>query len=255
MERTTKQIATQLAISARNPDSVAGKAWNKLAFGDHPYGRPSDGTPETMAAIRREDLVTLHRRILTREHLKIVAVGDIDPKALGDLLDKLFADLPAKSELAVVPAITLRGGGALQVIEMPVPQSVARFGMAALMRKDPDFMAATVVNQILGGGGFASRLMEEVREKRGLAYSVYSYMAPYTRSGTFGGGVATKNSILLVEYVIMARRDLGLARLALSHRGRRLFAPAAAFADESGSRSVASKFYVTAGVVFPRLGT
>ncbi len=194
VERVSKQIASQLAISARNPDSVAGKAWSKLAFGDHPYGRASDGTPETMAALKREDLANVHRRIFAKEHLKVVAVGDIDPKALGEMLDKVFADLPAKAELVAIPPFTLRTGGALQVIEMPVPQSVARFGMAAMMRKDPDFMAATVMNQILGGGGFASRLMEEVREKRGLAYSVYSYMAPYKHTGTFGGGVATKNS-------------------------------------------------------------
>jgi zinc protease len=197
VERTTKQIVAQLAFSARNPEQVAAKAWNRLAFADHPYGRPSDGTPETVASLRREDLLAMHRRIFTREHLKVVAVGDIEPKALGEMLDKLFGALPAKSDLVTVPPITLRAGGALEVIEMPVPQSVARFGLAAMMRKDPDFMAATVVNQILGGGGFASRLMEEVREKRGLAYSVYSYMAPYSRSGTFGGGVATKNSELV----------------------------------------------------------
>lgn len=197
VERTTKQIAAQLAFSARNPEQVASKAWNKLAFGDHPYGRPSDGTPESVAALRRDDLEAVHRRIFTRQHLKVVAVGDIEPEALGLMLDRLFGELPAKSELEPVPPITLRSGGALQVIEMPVPQSVARFGLAAMLRKDPDFMAATVVNQILGGGGFASRLMEEVREKRGLAYSVYSYMAPFTRSGTFGGGVATKNSELV----------------------------------------------------------
>ena len=207
VERTAKQIASQLTISARNPDSVAGKAWNKLAFGDHPYGRSSDGTLESMKGLNREDLVTLHRRIFTREHLKVVAVGDIEPKSLGDMLDKLFADLPAKSELTAIANMTLRSGGAMQVIEMPVPQSVARFGMAAMMRKDPDFMAATVMNQILGGGGFASRLMEEVREKRGLAYSVYSYMAPYTRAGTFGGGVATKNSEM-VQSLDVIRNEL-----------------------------------------------
>jgi len=82
----------------------------------------------------------------------------------------------------------------MEVIDMPVPQSAARFGLAAMPRKDPDFMAATVVNQILGGGGFASRLMEEVREKRGLAYGVYSFLSPMQRSAAFSGGVATKNS-------------------------------------------------------------
>jgi zinc protease len=123
-----------------------------------------------------------------------VAVGDIDAKALGEMIDKLFADLPAKADLTPVAAIKLKAGGAMEVLEMPVPQSAARFGFAAMPRKDPDFMAATVVNQILGGGGFASRLMEEVREKRGLAYGVWSAVAPMSQSAVFSGGVATKNA-------------------------------------------------------------
>jgi len=194
VERVKKQISAQLAIQARDPERVASRAWSKLAFGNHPYGRPVDGTPDTVGSITSEDLKAYHGRVFAKNTLKVVAVGDIDAATLGKLIDYVFLGLAEKAELADIPHVTLKDGGALEVIEMPVPQSVARFGMAAMLRKDPDFMAATVVNQILGGGGFASRLMEEVREKRGLAYSVYSYMAPLTRSGTFGGGVATKNA-------------------------------------------------------------
>jgi len=92
-----------------------------------------------------------------------------------------------------VPYVEPMKGGALRVIEMPVPQSVATFGLAGIPRKDPDFIPAFVMNHILGGGGFSSRLMEEVREKRGLAYSVYSYLQPYQHTAIFAGGVATKN--------------------------------------------------------------
>src|SRR5690606_11020367 len=91
------------------------------------------------------------------------------------------------------PFVEPKKGGNLEVVEMPVPQSVATFGMAGIMRKDPDFIPAFVMNHILGGGGFSSRLMEEVREKRGLAYSVYSYLQPYQHASIFAGGVATKN--------------------------------------------------------------
>ena len=194
IERVKKQIASQLAFQEKDPERVAGKSWSKLAFGDHPYGRPVDGTMESVNAITVDDIKGYHRRVFARDTLKIVAVGDIDAKQLGAMLDKLFADLPAKAELVSVPQIALKSGGAMEVIEMPVPQSAARFGFGAMARKDPDFMAATVVNQILGGGGFASRLMEEVREKRGLAYGVHSFLAPMARSAAFSGGVATKNS-------------------------------------------------------------
>jgi zinc protease len=195
VERVKKQISSQLAFQAKDPERVAGKAWSRLAFGDeHPYGRPVDGTPETIATVTSDDLKALHRRTFARDTLKVVAVGDIDAKTLGEVLDKVFGDLPAKSELTPVPSATIRSGGVVEVIEMPVPQSAARFGFAAMARKDPDFMAATVVNQILGGGGFASRLMEEVREKRGLAYGVHSFLAPMARAAAFSGGVATKNA-------------------------------------------------------------
>ena len=104
----------------------------------------------------------------------------------------MFGDLAAKADLVDVPQTQI-AKGSQTIIEMNVPQSVAVFGLPAMARKDPDFMPAFVLNQILGGGGFASRLMEEVREKRGLAYSVYSYIQPYQNASIFAGGVATKN--------------------------------------------------------------
>jgi zinc protease len=194
VDRVKRQISMQLAFQEKDPERVAGKAWSRLAFGDHPYGRPVDGTPSTVGAITPDDVRAYHRRVFARDTLKVVVVGDIDAKTLGALLDDVFGSLPAKAELNAVQPIALKTGGALEVIEMPVPQSAARFGFSAMARKHPDFMAATVVNQILGGGGFASRLMEEVREKRGLAYGVWSYIAPMTHAAAFNGGVATKNA-------------------------------------------------------------
>ena len=193
VERIKKQLAASLAFAARDPNKVAGKAWSAMAFPGHPYGRPAEGTAQSLASITGADLKDYHARVFARSRLKVVAVGDIDAKTLGLLLDKVFGDLPAEARITPVPDVTLKSGGAIEVIEMPVPQSVATFGSAAMLRKDADFMTAFVVNQILGGGGFASRLMEEVREKRGLAYSVYSYLSPMSHSGVFGGGVATKN--------------------------------------------------------------
>jgi zinc protease len=193
VDRIRKQLLANLAYAAKNPQQVAGKAWNEGAFPGHPYGRHANGTVESLAAIQPADLEAFRKRTFARDTLKVVAVGDIDAKTLGEILDKVFGELPAKAELVPVPNTVPKPAEKLQIVEMDVPQSVVQFGMAGVARKDDDFIPAFVMNQILGGGGFASRLTEEVREKRGLAYSVYSYMQPLRYAATFGGGVATKN--------------------------------------------------------------
>jgi len=120
-------------------------------------------------------------------------VGDIDPETLSKTLDRLFGGLPEKAALARVADADPPLGPSREVIAMDVPQSVAQFGHRGVARKDDDFIPAYVLNYIIGGGGFASRLMEEVREKRGLAYSVYSNLFPYQHGAVFVGNVATKN--------------------------------------------------------------
>ncbi len=193
MERIRGQLLAGLAFAEKDPDRVAAREWFSAAFPNHPYGRPAAGTAKSIAKIKSADLESYRKRVFAKDTLKVVAVGDIDAATLGDILDRVFGDLPAKADLAPVPIVEPRKGGSLQVVEMPVPQSVATFGLAGIPRKDADFMPAFVMNHILGGGGFSSRLMEEVREKRGLAYSVYSYLQPYQHTSIFAGGVATKN--------------------------------------------------------------
>ncbi len=193
VERVKAQLIAGLAFAAKSPNKVAANEWSSIAFPNHPYGRPTAGTPASVGSITRDDLEGYRRRIFARDTLRVVAVGDIDAKELGLLLDKVFGELPAKAELVAIPATVPKAQQKLKVIEMDVPQSVVQFGMNGLARKDKDFMAGFILNQILGGGGFASRLTEEVREKRGLAYSVYSYLQPYKHTQIFGGGVATKN--------------------------------------------------------------
>ena len=193
VERVRRQLLSGLAFAAKNPNRIAGKAWSEQAFANHPYGRPPEGTPDSIAKITRDDLEGFRKRTFARDNLKVVAVGDINAEQLGALLDRVFGDLPAKAELTPVPPTTPEAKERVKVIHMDVPQSVVQFGAPGIAREDDDFMAAFVLNQILGGGGFASRLTEEVREKRGLAYSVYSYLQPYRRTAIFAGGVATKN--------------------------------------------------------------
>ncbi|MGE0700980.1 MAG: insulinase family protein [Hyphomicrobiaceae bacterium] len=206
-ERIRKQLLANLAYAAKNPTTVAGRVWFETAFAGHPYGHSASGTAESVAAIQPADLEAYRKRIFARDTLRVVAVGDIDAKTLGKILDDVFGSLPAKAELAPVPLTAPKPAQKLKIVEMDVPQSVVQFGMGGLARKDPDFIPAFVMNQILGGGGFASRLTEQVREKRGLAYSVYSYLQPYKHTATFQGGVATKNEAVK-ESIDVIRAEL-----------------------------------------------
>ena len=192
VERIRQQLIANLVYAEKDPDKVAARAWYSMAFPGHSYGNPENGTLASVGKITRDDLADYHKRVFARSNLKIVAVGDIDAATFGKLLDDVFGGLPAEAELLPV-AITTPAAGEQRVIDMDVPQSVAVFGMGAMPRKDPDFMPAFVVNQIVGSGGFSSKLMEEVREKRGLAYSVYSYLQPYQHTSVLIGSVATKN--------------------------------------------------------------
>ena len=192
VERIRGQLLAALVYADRDPDKVASKTWFATAFPGHPYGRPANGVAETVKAITRDDLEWYRSRIFARSNLKVVVVGDIDAATLGKLLDDVFGSLPAEAQLAAVPDVAPKARTE-KIVDMNVPQSVSVFGLGAMARKDRDFIPAFVVNHILGGGGFASRLMEEVREKRGLAYSVYSYVQPLRHASFVVGSVATKN--------------------------------------------------------------
>jgi zinc protease len=192
-ERIREQLIANLRVEEKDPDKLAVHEWFKLAFGAHPYGRPAGGTIESVKAITPDDLRAYVKRVFARDNLKIGVVGDIDAATLGALLDNVFGDLPAKAELTPVQEVTWHPGSKQKIVQMPNPQSVAQFGFQGLKRRDPDFIPAYILNYVVGGGGFASKLMNEVREKRGLAYSVYTHLYPLDRAGIFVGGVATEN--------------------------------------------------------------
>jgi zinc protease len=193
VERVRAQISAGLKFDENDPETVASLAWDRLAFRDHPYGRPIKGTTASIAAITRDDLKDYASRVFARDKLDISVVGDIDVETLGKTLDHVFGDLPLHAALSPVADANPPLGPTSEIIEMDVPQSVAQFGHRGIARKDDDFISAYVLNYIIGGGGFSSRLMEEVREKRGLAYSVHSNLFPYKHGAVFVGNVATKN--------------------------------------------------------------
>jgi zinc protease len=193
VERIRAQILSGLRFEEEDPEDVAGKAWFEIAFGNHPYARPVNGNPQSVAAIGVDALRDYVGSVFARQDLKIAVVGDIDAKTLGGKLDEIFGALPADSNLEKVAETTVVAGPVRRIIDMNIPQTVIQFGHAGIARKDPDFMPAYVVNYVLGGGGFSSRLYEEVREKRGLAYSVYTYLYPLDHAALLLGGVATQN--------------------------------------------------------------
>ena len=193
IERVRSQMIAGLKRELKDPDALAGKAWREAAFGDHPYGQSGRGTLESVPTIRRDDLAGLRAAMMSRDTLKIAVVGAIDAGKLASVLDRVFASLPAKGSLRKIPDVTVGNLGARKLVDLDVPQSTIRFGLPGIGRHDPDFWIAVVVNHILGGGVFSARLFREVREKRGLAYSVHSQLASFDHATLFSGGTSTKN--------------------------------------------------------------
>ena len=192
IERMRSQIMSRLRRDMVSPNDIASRNWWAAAFPGHPYGRPVDGTLESLPRISLEDLRSYSQRILARDNLKIALVGDIDPATAGELLDRTFGKLPAKAQLTPVAPVIAQGLGRRIVIKLDVPQAVVMFGAPGIRRNDPDFMAAYVVNHILGGGSFSSRLYREVREKRGLAYGISDSLVWLNYSALMLGHTATR---------------------------------------------------------------
>jgi zinc protease len=192
--RVRSQILIALAHREQDPNWIAGRVWWHNALKGHPYATQPDGRPETVKAITVEDLHRFIRDRLARNVLTLGVVGDITPAQLKPLLDKTFGGLPAKAAPVDIPEAEPDAFGSQLLVKKPVPQSVVTFGQPGIKRDDPDWYAALLDNYVLGGGGFTSWLTTEVREKRGLAYGVYSYLAPLRHGGLILGGVATENA-------------------------------------------------------------
>jgi len=193
VDRVRGQILSGLDRETKNPNAVAQKLWQSTVFPNHPYGRPASGTVDGVRAITTDDLHGFVHDRLTRDALVIGVAGDVTAEELGKLLDQAFGGLPESGPPFEVAEVAPSASGTVLIERMPQPQSVVVWGQRGVKRTDPDFYTAYVMNHVLGGGGFSSRLTEEVREKRGLAYGVYSYLAPRDHTALFLGGVATQN--------------------------------------------------------------
>ncbi len=212
-ERVREHSNARLRHDANDPATVAARAWRTGAFPGHAYGAPSEGTLETLAAIERADLIEAARRVIARDALSIAVVGAIDEQGAAELIDTVFADLPGKGDLKPIPEAAFGQLGRVETVTLDVPQSTIRFGRPGLLRDDPDHIASLVAAHVLGGhGNMTSRLFREVREKRGLAYTVFGGFYALDHGAFFYGGTTTKNERARESFDVAAAeiRDVAL---------------------------------------------
>ncbi|MBT9384154.1 insulinase family protein [Pseudooceanicola sp. CBS1P-1] len=192
IDRVREQVLSIIASNKQDPGKIASTTFDKEAFGDHPYATSLNGTEESVKALNRDDIVTAWKNVMVKDRVNIAAVGDITPEQLGKLLDRLLGDLPTggaalpgDAKLTLTPGVT--------VVPYDTPQAQVIWAQKGLDLNDPDFFPAYILNTILGGGSFESRLMKEVRVKRGLTYGVYSYLVDRDHADLWMGSVASSN--------------------------------------------------------------
>lgn len=220
VDRVREQVLSILRSDEKDPQAIAGNAFDRLAFGDHTYGSDGNGTPETVAALTRDDIVAAHKGALARDRIYVAAAGDITAEELGPLLDRLLGDLPATGTPLPDRAPWLLPPG-VTTIDFPTPQSTVLFGHVGIPREDEDFFAAFILNEAMGGGRFTARLMSEVREKRGLTYGIGSYLIGLDHAEMYLGQFSASNDkvaeaieVVRAEWARMAAEGLTEQELA-----------------------------------------
>lgn len=193
LRRVRIQRISDLEIAAKEPRGVSLTRWYAEAFPSHLYGRPIDGTPESVRRISRDDVKTLHRKVFARDTLKVVIVGDIGRTDAIQAVDAIFGGLSVHAEFSPLSRPELRAIPEPVVVRMDQPLATATFGFASLPTDHPDYPALQVLNQIIGSGDFDATLMEEIRVKRGLAYAVQTSLMNDTLGSVLLGGMATSN--------------------------------------------------------------
>ncbi len=202
--RLRGQTLASLRRDALEPNTIASRSFARAAYGSHPYGREANGTPETVEALERDDLIAAHRAAIARDRVFIGAAGDISADELVALLDRLFEGIPDEGQPIPARAEFLAGPG-LEIVPFDGPQSVVAFGHRGIPRDDPDFLTAFVANEIFGGGRFGTRLMRSLREERGLTYGIGAFLSSGALGETYQGRLSTDNAN--VEIVIELLRE------------------------------------------------
>jgi zinc protease len=191
ISRVRTQIVEGLSDQDEDPSSVAAKGFYRAFFHDHPYAHPIDGDAASVSAVGATDLRAFAATHWVGSGLKVAIAGDIDAATLAPLLKSAFGGLPMRPPPSL-PYAVHEGTGGVQIVPMDVPQPSVFFGLPGVLRSDPQFMPGYIANYILGGGGFSSRLTNEVREKRGLTYDISTSLQTERKAGYVLGDVATK---------------------------------------------------------------
>jgi zinc protease len=192
IDRIRAQVLSGILANERDPNTVAQQRWLRAIYGEHPYSRSDQGTKGSLTTITADDIRAFHKANFARGGLHVAVVGDIDAATLSNKLDEVFGDLPEKQALAPVADITPKLGQQLEV-NYDLPQTSLQLAWPGVKRSDPDFFAAVLMNEILGGSTFTSRLFSEVREKRGLAYGVSSDLVDNKHSHSLLVTTATRS--------------------------------------------------------------
>lgn len=193
IDRIREQLVAELKASEKDPKTIAQNRLLTLIYGKHPYARRGEGTPETLTSINHDDLVKAHHNMFARDNIHIGIVGPVSPDDAATIIDQIFGDLPEKAELQKVEEAKLNLGGMANV-NYDLPQTSLMLVYPGIKRNDPDFFAAYLMNYVLGGPGLTSRLFSEVREKRGLAYTVGSSLMLYDHSASLAISTGTRSS-------------------------------------------------------------
>ncbi len=191
IERIRDSLKAGIARGETNPSAVAGRALRQTLFANHPYGRSVSGTIQSIDSVMRADLLAMHRNLIVKQGLHIGVVGAIDAGQLSGYLDDVFASLPDRSDWIEVSEVEPNTGEQVTV-DMSSPNATISLVYPGIKRDHPDYFAAYLLNHILGGGGFSSRLYNEVREKRGLAYGVWSDIVSLDRTSYLITGTSTR---------------------------------------------------------------
>lgn len=193
LQRMKDANMARLRSSLSDPDWMAARLMNDVIYARHPYAQNSGGTLTSLQTITADDLKTYARDYLTRNRLKIAVTGDIRADELALLLDKIFGGLPDNGPDHNVADIPLQNPGAVVLYQRDLPQTIIQIAQPGIARTDPDWHAAQVMNFILGSSGFGSRLMEEIREKRGLTYGIYSGFYQLDHAPSLNVTTSTRN--------------------------------------------------------------
>jgi len=242
-DRIRAQILSGIRASERDPNTQAQIEFAKALYGDHPYARRSEGTPESLAAIVPDDLKALHGRLFARDNLRVAVVGAIDAETLRTELDRLFGALPEKADLVAVPDVEPKLDQQVKEV-YDLPQTNIHIAFPGVARDDPEFFAAYLMNHILGGGTFSSRLFDEVREKRGLAYGIGSGLSSSRHSNALMIGTATNSerageTLQIIRDVIRKMAEDGPTEAELED-ARRYLIGAYAINNLDSSRAIVS---------------